>query len=79
MKKRTAKKAARRARRPRKAAAKSPTLRTVLLGRPLSLRYQHAGGGSYVHKFSRGARVSATPDGRMLVIDNIQIKQFIEG
>lgn len=77
MKKRPAKKAARRAR--SKAAAKSPTLRTVLLGRPLSLRYQHAGGGSYVHKFSRGARVSATSDGRMLVIDGIHVKQFIEG
>lgn len=62
-----------------KSTARAAVLRTVLLGAPVELVYRHARGGTYRHKFGRGARVSVSHDGRFLIVDGVRVKQFIEG
>lgn len=69
----------RRARSGGKSKARAAVLRTVLLGAPVEIVYRHARGGTYRHKFGRGARVSVSHDGRILVVDGVRVKQFIEG
>lgn len=76
---RTAKKQRRKpARRVKPAAKASSVVRGTLLGRALTLTYQHARGGRYRHKFTSGAKVGVINDGKTLVITGIDVKNFIE-
>ncbi len=61
----------------RASRAPGPIVRATLLGDALELIYRHAYGGTYRHTFGRGARVSFTADG-VLLIDGGSVKAFIE-
>lgn len=59
--------------------ASSPRIAATRLGTPVEIVYRHVHGGTYRHRFTKGAQLVHTNDGAALIITGVNVKAFIEG